>query len=389
MIAPRVALLVETSREYGRGILRGVIRFHEERGPWSLYFKPQGLSAPPPSWLSSWRGDGILARINDRRMARAVLRARVPAVDLRGAIAGLGLPMVGMSNLAVMRLAVEHFLERGFRHFAFCGTPRHENRYQDERCELFQHLLAQRGFQCRVYPASRRLAAAWDLEQRDIARWLKSLPKPVAVMTCHDDRGQQVLDACLRAQLAVPDEAAILGVDNDPFLCNLSSTPLSSIDVNPERIGYEAAALLDRMMKGRCLARRNLYFQPRGVVARQSTDVTAVQDPHVTAVVQLIRDHACDPVSVEQLLKQVPVSRSALFRRFKRYFGRSPKEEMTRLRLERARELLRNTRLSVAAIAERTSYGEAKYFIEVFHRAVGMTPLRYRKQFASAHTENV
>ncbi len=389
MTAPRVALLVETSREYGRGILRGVIRFHQERGPWSLYFKPQGLGAPPPSWLGSWRGDGILARINDRRMAKAVLRAKVPAVDLRGAIAGLGLPLVGMSNLAVMRLAVEHFLERGFRHFAFCGTAPRENRYQDERAELFQRLLARHGFPCRVYPASSRLRGAWDPEQRDIARWLQSLPTPVAVMTCHDDRGQQVLDACLRARLAVPDEVAILGVDNDPFLCNLSSPPLSSIDVNPERIGYEAAALLSRMMKGRCLARRNLYFLPRGVVTRQSTDVTAVRDPHVMAAARLIRDHACEPVSVEQLLVRVPLSRSALFRRFKQQLGRSPKEEMTRVRLERAKELLRSTPLSMAAIAERTSYGEAKYFIEVFHRATGTTPLRYRKQFPAAPSKNV
>src|SRR4051812_15035475 len=151
MHSPRIALLVETSREYGRGILRGVIRYQREHGPWSLYFKPQGLGAAPPSWLASWHGDGILARINDRRMARAVLAAKVPVVDLRNALPDLEVPTVAISNSAVVRLAVDHFRERGFRHFAFFGTPRHENRNQDERSERFKQLVEARGFHCDVY----------------------------------------------------------------------------------------------------------------------------------------------------------------------------------------------------------------------------------------------
>jgi len=382
MFARRVALLVETSREYGRGLLRGIIRYQHEHQPWSLYFKPQGLGAPPPPWLGSWRGDGIIARINDRAMAKAVLGAKVPAIDLRGALEGVNLPIVGIDNRAVVRLAAEHFLERGFRHFAFCGTPYGEHCYQDERSDRFARAITARGFPCDIYRHPGANTLSWDEEQSHIAAWLARLPKPIAVMACHDDRGQQVLDACLRASLAVPDEVAILGVDNDPFLCNLSTPQLSSIDVNPERIGYEAAALLDRMMNGRRAPRRPLRFAPRGLVIRQSTDVTAVGDPHVVRAARLIRDHAHTPVGIEELLQQVPVSRSALFRRFKEHLGRSPKEELTRVRLERAKELLRNTTLQVSAVAERTGYSEAKHFIVAFHRATGLTPLRYRKQSA-------
>lgn len=379
MSAPRVALLVETSREYGRGLLRGITRYQQEHGPWSIYFRPHGLDDPPPPWLASWRGDGILARIDNRRMADAVLRTKLPAIDLRSSMGNLGLPIVGIDNRFVVKLAVEHFLERGHRHFGFYGTPRGEHFYQDMRATGFADTLRKHGHSCHVY-AHPDGVLTWDQEQAHLVKWLEALPKPVAVMTCHDDRGQQLLDACLRAGLAVPDEIAILGVDNDELLCKLSTPPLSSIDVNCELIGYEAAALLDRMMKGRPAPRRPVYLKPRGIVVRQSTNVMAIDDPHVVQAVRLIRVHACDGVSVEELLQQVPVSRSALFRRFKQLLGRSPKEEMTRVRLERAKALLIETRLSVAEVSERMGYSEAKYFIEVFKRTVGITPLRHRRQ---------
>ncbi len=379
---PRIALLVETSREYARGLLRGVIRYQHEHGPWSIYFKPQGLGEPPPPWLASWQGDGILARIDDRRMADAVSRTSVPVVDLRNALPNLRIPTVAISNRAVVRVAVEHFLAQGFRHFGFCGTRRGENRNQDERSDLFEQLLEASGHTCHTYPHPQSLPGSWDAEQRHIARWLKSLPTPIAILTCHDDRGQQVIDACLRAKLAVPDAVAILGVDNDPFLCNLSTPQLSSIDVFPERIGYEAAALLARLMKGGRPPRQPLLFEPRGLVIRQSTDVSAVGDPHVAAVARLIRKHASDSISIEELLAQVPVSRSALFRRFKEHLGRSPKKELSRVRLERAKSLLTNSILSVEEIARQTFRTDAKHFITVFRRATGNTPLRYRKQRA-------
>jgi LacI family transcriptional regulator len=238
MQAPHVALLVETSREYGRGLIRGITRYHREHGPWSIYFKPHGLGEPPPRWLKTWRGDGILARINDRRMAEVVLDTGLPAVDLRGALGDLGLPLIGVDSRAVAGLAVRHFLDRGFRHMGFCGTPRGENRYQDERCDFFREVVEQGGMTCHVYAhAAARRAPEWEAEQHLIGAWLRRLPKPIGVMTCHDDKGQQVLDACQRGDIGVPDEVAILGVDNDEYLCNLAMPPLSSVDVNPDRIG--------------------------------------------------------------------------------------------------------------------------------------------------------
>lgn len=381
MRPPHIALLVETSREYGRGLLRGVIRYQQEHGPWSIYFKPQGLAAPPPPWLGSWRGDGILARIDTARMARTLSQIAVPVVDLRNAL-NLKLPTVAIQNESVVRLAVDHFIEQGFRHFAFCGTRRGENRNQDERADKYAQLLKRRGYPCHLYPHPRRPPRSWDEEQTLIARWLMSLPTPIALLTCHDDRGLQVIDACRRSSLAVPDDVAILGIDNDPFLCNLSTPQLSSIDVFPERIGYEAAALLDRLIKGKGRRRpaKPIFFEPRGLVIRQSTDVTAVSDPHVAEACRLIRNQADKPVSVEELLAKIPISRSSLFRRFKKHLRRSPKKELSRVRIERAKALLVNSTRSIEDVARQTFQTDAKHFISVFGRATGVTPMEFRKQ---------
>lgn len=378
MPALRVALLVETSREYGRGLLRGIIRYQRKHGPWSIMFQPHGLGEPPPHWLRSWKGDGIIARIDDVAMANAVMKPGVPVIDLRASVPGLSFPMVGIDNELVVRMAVEHFLERGFRHFAFCGTPYGAHRYQDERSDRFHDELAKRGFACQVYRHPRERFTA-EREQQHLTQWLAALPRPCALMTCHDDRGQQVLDACLRAGFAVPDEIAVLGVDNDEFLCHLTTPPMSSIDVDAVRIGHEAAALLDHLMRGGKPPRRPRYFPPGRIIERPSTSIIAVDDRHVASAARRIRDGACTSESVAEVLRGLPLSRSAAYRRFRQLLGRSPKQEQMRLRISRARELLEDTDLSIAEVGRRIGYDEAKYFIHVFKQQTGQTPLKYRK----------
>jgi len=383
MRPPKIALLVETSREYGRGILRGIIRYQNEHGPWSIYFKPQGLGAPPPQWLRGWNGDGILARINDYKMAKVLSTTSAHVVDLRNALPSINLPTVAISNHAVVNLAINHFIERGYKQFAFCGTRRGENRNQDEKGDLFAKIVTQKGYVCHTYKYPKLKLNSWDTEQRHISNWLKTLPTPTAILTCHDDKGQQVIDACRRAKRLVPDEIAILGIDNDPFLCNLSNPQLSSIDVYPERIGYEAAALLDRLMKGQKAPAKPLLFEPRGLVIRQSTDFTAVSDPIVAQVTKKIREHACDYTDVEQILEEIPISRSSLFRRFKATIGRSPKKELTRVRIELAKSYLTSTTLRIDEIATKVFHSESKHFIETFRKIVGTTPLTFRKERTS------
>ena len=180
-----VALLIETSREYARGLLRGVARYLQEHTRWSVYFEPHGLDSPPPKWLSGWQGDGILVRINDRRMADAILKSGLPAVDLRGVIPNLGIPFMGVDNVPVVRLGFDHLHSCGLRHFAFCGTPRGEVPNQDFRCDYFVQIVREAGYDCSVYcgESGARQKPSWEQQQQGIVTWLKALPMPVGIMT--------------------------------------------------------------------------------------------------------------------------------------------------------------------------------------------------------------
>ena len=381
---PHVALLVETSREYGRGLLRGIARYHQEHGPWSIYFEPHGLDFDSPIWLKKWRGDGILVRVNDRKIAKVIAKTGIPAVDLRGQFADLEMPFIGVDNRPVSELAFRHLKDCGLRHFAFCGTPRGENPNQDRRCDYFVSQVEQAGYQCEVFLDEQKSGSSsdWEKQQQRIAEWLKQLPKPVGIMTCHDDRGHQVLDACRRADLEVPDEVAVIGVDNDSFFCNLCSPPLSSIDVNPTRIGYEAAAVLDKLMKGGPQPKEPVLLgPPRGVAARQSTDMLSVEDPEVANAIRYIRENAIKGIKVSEVLAKASKSPSTLERRIKKILGRTIKAEITRIRLSRAKLLLSETELPISKIAYRTGFSEPKYFCDVFRKNEDMTATDYRNKF--------
>jgi len=376
-----VALLIETSRAYGRGLLQGVIRYLRAHRPWSVFFQPHGLGAPPPPWLRNWKGDGILVRIDDRRMAAAVRRTGLPAVDLRFSVPNVGLPGIGIENRAVVRMAFEHLADGGFKHFGFCSWPRRQNPWMDLRCDLFQQLVRERaGHGCHVFEGSAGSpVVSWEVEQEQIAAWVRRLPKPIGVMACNDDRGQQVLDACRRVNALVPDEVAVIGVDNDEILCNLSSPPLSSVDINTQQAGYEAADLLDRMMAGKPAPAEPLLFAPRGVVPRESTDVLATEDRDLAAAVRFIRGHACEGLRLKDCERRIGLSRRELERRMRKLLGRSPKEEITRVQMERAKQLLTETDLPAAAIAAKCGFSQAKYFNQVFHARVGLPPGAYHR----------
>lgn len=380
----RVGLLIETSRAYGRGLLRGVTRYHHEHLHWSIDFTPQGLNEKLPAWLEHWQGDGLLARIDNRRFADAVLRLGVPTIDLRGTFTDLGLAPFGIDNQAIAETVLEHLLDRGLKHFAFYGPPRTTNRSDDLRCDCFCRVVEQAGHTCDLFPHERdkqRVHAA--ARQRQIADWITSLPKPVGMMACHDDQGREVLSACRAVGAAVPEEVAVIGVDNDEHLCSLSVPPLSSVDLNTERIGHEASVVLDRMMATGSRSHEPVMLPPRRVVTRQSTDMLAIDDTHVSAVVAFIRQHAHRDISLNEIVNQVPLSHSALQRRFRKVFGRSLKAEIIRVRIEHAKHLLIESDLPIKSIAGRSGFKQAKYFIDTFHRKVGVTPLSFRNQFGN------
>ena len=381
---PRVALLIESSRAYGRGLLLGVARYVREHGPWSIFLQERSLGDACPGWLRSWEGDGVIARVEDRAMAQAILKLGVPAVDLRHLLPDLAMPTVRTDEEAVGRLAAEHLLERGFRQFAFCGFDGAD--YSDRRRAIFERRIAEAGLPCHLFADPQRLRKGGTLEYEEhglryeehVTHWLRSLPKPVGLMACNDIRGQQVLAACRSLGLAVPDEVAVVGVDNDEVLCELSDPPLSSISQNTERIGYDAAALLDRLMAGQKPPKVPIVVKPLGMVICRSSDVLATEDRHIATAARAIREHACDGINVSHVLKVVPLSRSSLERRFAKVLGRSPKAEILRVQLERAKKLLAETKFPLSVIAEKSGFKHPEYLSVIFKRKVGITPGQFR-----------
>ena len=380
-----VAVLVESSRGYGRGLIEGIAQYSREHGTWSIYFEPHDLDSSPPKWLRTWSGDGILVRLDDVRMLEAVLAAGVPAVDVRGRLHDSPLPLVGGDNREMTRLVFQHLREQGLRQFAFCGLPAGsgDNRFLDLRRSTFLGLAQQVGCCCHVFEISgdeQHSAPDWEQEIDRMAQWLRDLPKPIGVMACDDHRGFQLLDACRREEIVVPDEVAVVGVNNDTVLCHLAHPPLSSIDPGAVRIGYEAAACLDEMMQGRATPREPVFLEPWRLVVRQSSDVIAVEDRDVAAALRYIRTHACLGIRVEDLLREFATSRSSLERRFRRHVGRTPKSEILRVQMNQAQLLLADSELPISEIARRTGFGNEKYFSDAFVRELGLRPGAYRSR---------
>jgi LacI family transcriptional regulator, galactose operon repressor len=377
---PHVAVLIETSRSYGRGLLRGVRRYLAEHGAWSVFMELRALDTKPPLWLKNWRGDGILTRTGTRAMADAVRRVGVPVVELRSPRLNSGAPWVGVDNRVMGKIVADHLMQRGFRHFGVCeiGTEV----YFEQRRVNFIETVQQAGFDCSAYHAKGQpeKPAQWEKHQDDLATWVSSLPKPVGVMACTDQLGFFLLDACARAGVAVPEEVAVVGVENEESLCTMAMPTLSSVKFNAERIGYEAAAMLDRLMAGEEAPTEPLLIEPLGVITRGSSDVVAIDDPEIAQAVRFIRETACDGIAVTDVLKEVAISRSGLERRMRAAVGRSPNEEITRVRVERAKELLISTEQPLTTIARRTGFQTPQYLVQVFRRQVGVTPGVFRRE---------
>jgi len=386
---PRVALLIESSRAYGRGLLLGVAKYVREHGPWSISLQEQSLSDATPDWLRKWKGDGIITRLESREMVQVMRRLRVPAVYLRTPPVGFPVPTLLTDHAAAARMAFEHLRERGFRSFGFCGFEGVD--YSDARKRHFVDIVGKSGMACHVFenPSRRRHGRSTDLEReglRDgglVAKWIQSLPKPVGLMACNDMRGQQVLEACRATNINVPDDVGVVGMDNDEVLCDLSDPTLSSVVPDTFRIGFEAAALLDQLMAGKEPPASPVYIEPKGIQARRSTEVLAIDDRLMTAAIRFIRERACEGIDVRDVLKAVPMSRSTLERRFVKVVGRAPKDEIMRVRLNQAKQLLAETGLSVEFIAEKTGFNRAEYFSRIFKKKNGQSPLHFRSRFQS------
>lgn len=379
--APFVAVLVDTATGWGRGLVRGIVAYSRRHGPWYLWIQSGGQQSPlylPPGW----RGDGIIATVGSLTVAQHVAAARVPVVNTSAIeIPGVDFPRVATDRAATGHAAAEHLLDRGFQHFAYYGM---EPRAQfAQQYGAFAQSVSHVCTECPTYwstgASGAEAAADWRARQQNLRRWLKKLPKPVAIFTSGTELGREVIHVCRRSGLAVPEQVAVLAGENDGLLCEVCVPSLSGIALTSERIGSEAAAELDRMMHGQRAAKGPILIAPAGVFARQSTDTLAVDDPDLVRAMTFIRGHATDPIQVDDVLREVAVSRRWLERRFHEILGRGPGEEIRRVRLERARLLLSETDMPIPDVAVAAGFCSREYLATTLKSTCGLSPRQYRR----------
>ncbi len=376
----RICLVLSPSLDYCRRILRGIKEYTETKPDWLLLpvaSEPRAVRA-----LAELKPTGIIAHIYAPQVAEYLQTLSRPLVNVSAVLADLPFPRVGIDDEQVGRLAALHLLERGFSSFGFVGQRHHA-----------YSLVRERGFRAAIAQAGHALACfheqcerpfsptghLWALD-RDLQHWVANLPKPVGIFAPNDIWGVQLAEVCRQLGLRVPEDVALLGVDNDDLLCNLARPALSSIALPAERIGREAAALLDRLLAGAKAPRRPLLLPPLGTRARRSTDALICDDADVAAAVRFIREHSHRPLRVADVLAEVAVSRRSLERRFRAVLQHGLGEEIRRAHLDRARALLTRTEMPLAEVARCSGFSSSAHLSFVFRQEMGLTPSAYRRR---------
>ncbi|MFC1676705.1 DNA-binding transcriptional regulator [Planctomycetota bacterium] len=379
----KVILLIETSRQFGRGLLRGVSKYSNLIGSWECYTITGGFHTPMPGYLKNWGADGIIMR--EPKNYKEVIAMKVPTITCfhtHSKVLIPSLPRIVTDDAAITKMGAEHLLNRGFRHFAFCGSNAY---WSKERAKHFSKTIAKEGFETNIFMSSEyQLKNFWQRERQRLIDWLKLLPKPIGLMAGNDDNGRNAIAACKAAQISVPEEVAVLGVDNDQLLCELGAVPLSSIAISTEKAGYEAAQLLDGIMKGEEKPEnQKIIVYPTQVVTRQSTDILAIEDQAVAAALNFIRENAKKSIDVNNVATTVTMSRRSLERRFRSVLGHSVLSEIKRVRTTLIARLLVETTQSVSQIGLSLDFSNIDHIARYFKRETGMTPKEYRAKYSS------
>ena len=381
----RVALLVESSRAYGRGLLVGIAKFAQMTDSWITTHNPERLlDEGLPQWFDATKFDGVIIRTDRKDILDHVVSFDIPTVDLRAAHDSRAY-VVETDDQQVAELAANHLIECGHRRFGFCGYA--NANYSRRRLNFFERYLHSRGMRLEVYEARlistkrtvTRIESAAVETEKEMFEWVASLPKPIGIMACNDVRGNQLLQACRQSQVSVPDEVAVVGVDNDEVMCNLSIPPLSSVENNTIAIGCNAAEILSRLMEDANGIERVHLVPPTRVVKRRSSDSSLVNDKEVSMAISFIKEHACRGIGVSNVVQAVPLSRASLERRFRKVTGKSINDEIKRVRLDKIKQLLMETDMKLAAIARLTGFKHPEYLSTLFKKELGITPSQFRQ----------
>lgn len=374
----KIALIIETSNSYARGLLHGIRDYTRTHKNWSIYLGEHSRGRSKLFWLKKWSGDGIIARIENKNIADVILESRLPTIDVSSGRYIPSLIWVETNDEAIAKLAAEHLISCGLKNFAYCGDPYFN--WSKWRKQHFKKFIGDLGYKCYEYEFNTRgdSKLGWLEEQNRLSNWVISLPKPIGIMACYDICGQKLIEACRYFGIIVPDEVAIIGVDNDDLLCDLADPPLSSVIPNTYQTGYKAAELLDKLIDGENSSNNTYLIDPIGIATRQSTNILAIKDKFVADAIKFIHDNFYKNIAVKDFLKDIPLSRRVFERRFYKELNRTPYEEIIRLKLTRVKQLLIETDLPLYLIAKQAGFKYIEYMSSLFKKKFGMPPSHYR-----------
>ena len=376
----RVALLLESDMAFDRAIARGVGEYIRNHTGWVVLMDP--MTKASLNSLQHWEPDGVITSIHLPAIDEIATISHVPMVGF-GSYSEendghLTIPIVTSNQVEIGRLAARYFINKGMRHFAFCGGDE-QALWCRQRQEGFVDELQKNGHPCEIYQPDLPSPTSMPDAIRSLGKWLEGLPKPSGVFVFFDGWARWVLDACVLQHIHVPQEISVLGVDNDRWLCELSQPRLSSIDANIMTGGYQAAAILNRLMQGGKDAPRLTYVDPSKVEERDSSNYLGFEDPEVAFAMRYIKEHACDPITPTDVLKVTGMSNSTAYRKFMKGIGRSIHSEIQRIQMDRVKELLTTTNLNVTTVAQQAGFENIRYLTKVFRDATGSTPTEYRR----------
>jgi LacI family transcriptional regulator len=385
-----LGLFVSPTTDNDRYIIRGVVDFVQKYQEWEI---DTHYGAPGLPWellgrwrgnwdliMRRWKGDGIIANVWDQGQYQLLRRKHLPVVNVIARVETPGMASVYSDDWAIGRQAAEHLTRMGLRQFATIVRP--ELYHDMRRGQGFTETLKEAGFSCEQIELSGPKVSPVDTAaQRFIVRQLRQLEYPLGIFAAHDNSGCLVLEACRRRHIEVPYQVSVLGVGNFELLCETCRPPMSSIPQRARQIGYEAANLLDQIVKGKAKPDTRILMPPGELVPRRSTDFLAIDDSVVCEALRFIRGNFLYPITVEDVAGKVTVSRRTLDKRFIDSMGHSPAREISLMRIRRAQELLANAKEQIVVVATRSGFASLSSFNSVFREATGLTPSEYRRQY--------
>jgi len=380
----QVALLVDVSLGCGRGISLGVSNYAATKGKWIFFPHEHPKPEKLPEWMERTRVDAVIAYRANLDILKKIRSLGIPAVNVHGRFQDPAIPVIRTDAFSLVLMALRFLATCGFRNLAFCGFP--GIFFSDQREQAFRHHAREFSGDPRVFEGSGEPVVEYDPYRQKgyspdggggLSRWLRSIPKPVGILACNDIRALQVINACRASGIRVPEDVAVIGVDNDEVLCRLSRPTLTSIEQDTEAIGTLAASLIDTMLSGRKVP---LFHEvpPKGIMERQSTDVLVSGNPLVTKAARIIRDRIADEISIKELCSLLSVSRSTLDKIFYENLGRTASEEIHRFRMRKCMDLLLNSEWKIHDIARRCGFSSLNHLGRVFKRETGLSPQEFR-----------